>query len=85
MVITLKKIVSKTSKGRCVIIVGKNVEKKAVERNKIKRRLRAILRPLLAEERKKEQGVRVVARPGIGTTTFRALKQEVESVFDSAK
>lgn len=82
MVITLKKSISKTSKDRCVIIVGKNVEKKAVGRNKIKRRLRAILHPLLAGDRKK-QGVRIVARPGIGAVTFQALKQEVRRAFES--
>ncbi|MEK7465556.1 MAG: ribonuclease P protein component [Patescibacteria group bacterium] len=84
MVITLKKVVSKTAKNRCVIIVGKNVEKKATGRNKIKRRLRAILRPLLARQ-EKGQGVRVVVKPGATAMTFRILKQEVESSFDSAK
>lgn len=62
-------------RGQCILAVGKNIEKKATGRNKIKRRLRSILRPLLRKE--KNIGIRVLVKPGVTKLSFEELKQEV--------
>src|SRR3989344_2002038 len=53
------------------IIVGLNVSKKAVERNKVRRRIRAIMR-------NKEGKYVIIVHPGATTISFQELKQQIE-------
>ena len=53
------------------IIVGLNVSKKAVERNKVRRRIRAIMR-------NKEGKYVIIVHPGATTILFQELKQQIE-------
>lgn len=55
-----------------MIIIFKNFSKKAVERNLIKRRIRAILRPLI-----KNNDFLVFVRPAAKNLNFLMLKKEI--------
>jgi ribonuclease P protein component len=57
------------------IVIGKKNIKKSVTRNLIKRRLRAILRPYLAADKK----IVVVVGPGADILSFAELKNLIES------
>lgn len=70
--------------SRFGFIVSSKISKKAVIRNKIKRRLRAIVRqelPVL----KKGVDVVVVANSGVENKDFQAIKKELSKVFISAR
>lgn len=77
MSFVLIRAVTKTRSGRkAVVNVGKKVSPLANQRNKTKRRLRSILRPLFPLLRKK--AVVIFAKPGIQKLSFEDLKKEVE-------
>ncbi|HXF44236.1 MAG TPA: ribonuclease P protein component [Candidatus Paceibacterota bacterium] len=57
-----------------VISIGKGVARKAVTRNLLKRRIRAVMRPILKE---KEGYFSVIARPGAAEATFADIKREI--------
>ncbi len=63
---------------RLFLAVGKAVAKKAVARNLLKRRLRAIMKPLLKDE---NRDFLVIARPGAAEASFRELKNEIMKVI----
>jgi ribonuclease P protein component len=56
------------------IIIGKSVAKKAVERNRLRRRIRAIFRPLVKESGKNYV---IIAHPGSAKASFAELKEEI--------
>jgi ribonuclease P protein component len=74
----LKVKVSSVSRGNkkksVTVIVGKSVAKKAVERNRLKRRIRAIFRPLAKESGKNYV---IIAQPGSAEASFAELKEEI--------
>jgi len=59
---------------RLFLAVGAAVSKKAVIRNRLKRRLRVIMRPILKD---KNGDFLVVARPGAVNLTFTELRKEI--------
>jgi len=61
-----------------LLIVGGAVAKKAVVRNRLKRRLRAIMRPILKD---KDNDFLIIARPGAAEATFSALKEEIKKIL----
>ncbi|MDP3724969.1 MAG: ribonuclease P protein component [Nanoarchaeota archaeon] len=69
------KIQKKETGRRLTVVVGTKVSKKATERNKIRRRVRAIMR-----DKKKDEGKEyvVIAHPGAKTLSFQELKNEIE-------
>lgn len=70
---------------RFAIVVGKNLSKKAVVRNKLKRRISEIIRiRLKINEIKPVDGV-VIALPGAERMDFSGLKQAIEKIFAKAK
>ena len=61
------------------VVVSKKVAKKAVERNKIRRRIYAIVRTILQKERKK--GVYIcIVKPSAYTTSFQELKDDIKAL-----
>ncbi len=62
----------KSLKKPIMIIIFKNYSKKAVERNLIKRRIRAILRPFI-----KENDFLVLVKPEAKQLNFLQLKEEI--------
>lgn len=55
-------------------MVGKNVFKKAVERNLFKRRVRSILLPV---SKRRKTGFRVRANPSAAKLKFAEIKEEI--------
>ncbi len=72
-------VIVKKEKGKqseeMVIVVSKKVSPKATERNRVKRRIRAIL----AERCKEARGAyKVIVKPEAKNLTFKELRQEIE-------
>ena len=73
----------KERKVKIGILISKKVLKKAVERNKLKRRLREIVR---VETKKIKEGIKVVFIPLSGIDPeFKNLKDKVEKILKKAK
>jgi|YelNatPaOPRAMG01_1025707.scaffolds.fasta_scaffold40440_3 ribonuclease P protein component len=68
---------------RLGVLITKKVSKKATERNKIKRRIREIVRSNLPETAKKLDMVFIVV-PGI-KNDFQLLKEKVIKIFEKIK
>jgi len=83
-VLILKIVDNNLENPRFGFVVSQKVSKKAVVRNKIKRRLREIVRKRLPSIKKKVDGV-LIARPGIERKTFVELEKIVENLFNEAK
>lgn len=63
------------SSGKLTIVVSAKFFKKAVTRNLLKRRIRAILRPFLKEI---SSGILVRLGPGADRASFRDLREEAQ-------
>lgn len=59
-----------------VIVVGGRVSKKAVKRNLLKRRIKAILQPIAG---KSERNLIVIVKPEAAEKTYQELKEEIET------
>ncbi len=70
--------------SRFGFVVGKNFSKKAVLRNRLKRRIREIIRGRLTQIKKGIDGV-FVAKPGIEFKDFQKLEQTVVEILNKAK
>ncbi|XOB40192.1 MAG: ribonuclease P protein component [Candidatus Nealsonbacteria bacterium] len=81
LILKVKK--NKSNKIRFGFIVAQKVSKKAVVRNKIKRRLREIVRLKMEEIKKGTEGV-FITLPGIETRDFREIESIVEKLFKKA-
>ena len=66
--------------SRFGFVVGKNVSKKANIRNKIKRRLRELVRRKIKEIKGGTDGV-FIARPGLEKKDFQELEDAVDKIF----
>lgn len=82
--IVLKVLENNTKETRIGFLITKKVSKKAVVRNKLKRRLREILR---REKEKTKKGLDLIfiALPGIETRDFQSLENSVKKLFSKAK
>lgn len=72
------------NQARFGFIVSQKISKKAVLRNKLKRRLREIVRSKL-KEFKKGRDVIVMAVPGLETKDFWEIKNTINKLFKKAK
>jgi len=81
--LVLKKFLKKEGK-KFGFLISKKVLKKAVQRNRLKRRLREILREKVE---KIKEGVRIVfiALPGLEKKDFKKLKEIVEKLLKKSK
>ena len=70
--------------SRFGIVVGKKVSNKAVVRNKIKRRLREILRRKI-DRTKKGVDIILITLPGIEKQEFKDLEEKVDRIFKKAE
>lgn len=71
--------------NRFGFVVGKIVSKKAVLRNKSKRRMREIIRQIKPLIKKEGKDIILVARPGIEKKEFKEIKETVVKIFEKAK
>jgi len=67
------------SKG-FTLVLGKAVAKRATERNLLKRRIRAVLRPIVGDAR---SGFVIIVRPGANHLTFEQIKEELTRAIAS--
>lgn len=74
------------AEDRFGIIVSKRVSKKAVIRNKIKRRIRASLRTRISPLRKLKKGkdIILVATPGLEKKDFWEIEEIIKKLFERA-
>ncbi len=72
------------NQSRFAFIISKKISKKAVVRNKIKRRISEIVRERVKNLLKKIDGV-FIALPGIEKESFQSIKEEIEKIFQRAK
>lgn len=70
--------------SRFGFVVGKKFSKKAVLRNKIKRRIKKIVGNKVAQIKKGIDGVFVV-NPGLKTDSFQKIEQIVNEILNKAK
>ena len=64
------------------IIVSKKVSKKAVERNKVKRRIREIVRKI---EFKQGFDIIIITHPSAKDLSFEEIKEQIINLFKKAK
>ena len=79
----LKVIKNNLESSRFGFIVSQKISKKAVIRNKIKRRLRAIIREKIPEL-KKGLDVAIIVQPGIEKESFQSLEENIAKIFFKA-
>lgn len=79
----LKVVKSNFQKNRFAFLVSQKVSKKATIRNKIKRRLRAMVRIRLPKI-KSEFDVVLVANPGLEKKDFWELEEILDTIFQKA-
>lgn len=75
---------SNLNRARFAIIVSSKVSKKAVERNKIKRRVSEVLLQNKKILNQKIDGV-FVCLPGIQNQTFAEIKETIENILKATK
>jgi len=80
----LRFVETKKENSRVGIIVSQKVSKKAVVRNKVKRKLRAVIKLLLPETKKIFDAV-LVALPGLETKNFGEIEKTIKNLFKKAK
>ncbi len=80
----LRFVSAKIESCRFGIVVSQKISKKAAVRNKIKRRIRAVIEPLSPKINKKADIV-FLALPGLETKDFREIKETIEKLFKKAK
>jgi len=74
---------NKLKNSRFGFVVSKNFAKKSTLRNKIKRRLRELVRINLAKIKKGVDGV-LVANPGLETKDFWEIEEVINKLFKKA-
>jgi len=79
----LKHASSRLENSRCGIVVSQKVSKKATVRNKIKRRIRAVISQKLQEIKKGRDFV-FVAFPGLETDGFYEIEETVSRLLKKA-
>jgi len=80
----LKIIKNNLKVSRFGFVVSKNFSKKATLRNKIKRRLRALVKTKLTETKKGIDGV-IIAQPGLETKDFWEIEEIINKLFEKSK
>lgn len=80
----LKFVENNLGVSRFGFVASRNFSKKAVLRNKIKRRLRAIIREMLPEIKNGIDGILAVYS-GLEKKSFSEIKEAIRTVFQKAK
>ena len=80
----LKMVKNNSSQNRFGFIVGTKISKKAVLRNKLKRRLRELVRGKI-EKIKKGFDIILIAQSGLGNRDFWELEEIFTKIFRRAK
>lgn len=70
--------------SRFSFVVSRKISRKATQRNKIRRRLREIVRLKIPKIKKGIDGI-LVALPGLEKKDFLEIKETIEKIFKKAK
>lgn len=79
----LKIIGNDLKNSRFGFVIGKNFSNSAVVRNKMRRRLRELVKINLPSIKKNIDGV-IVVRPGLEITDFWELEEKIKNIFKKA-
>lgn len=82
--LVLKRIKNNLKRTRFGFIVGRKISKKATTRNKIKRRLRGLVRIRLGKV-KTGFDVVLIAQPGLENKDFWEIEEIISKLFNKAK
>ncbi len=80
----LRTVKNNLDNSRFGFIVSKKVSKKASLRNKVKRRLRDLVRGKLKKIKRGKDNL-LIASAGLETKSFRDIKESVDKLFKKAK
>lgn len=80
----IKYLENNLNNSRFAFVVSTQIDKRAVIRNKIKRRLRSIIYQKL-KEIKPGFDVLILTRPGVKNLQFQEIKEKMEEVLKKAK
>ena len=80
----LRIVSTKRKENRFGIIVSQKISKKATVRNKIKRKIRAIIKPVMPGIKQGEDIV-FVALPGLEVKDFREIEKTINKLFKKAE
>jgi ribonuclease P protein component len=82
--LVLKTLPNKSGESRFAFIVSQKFSKKAVLRNKIKRKLRELVRAKESKIKKGEDAI-IIALPGLETKDFWEIEEMLDKLFEKAK
>lgn len=77
----LRYLINGTDKTRIGFVVSKKISKLAVTRNKIKRRMRDIVR-LKKDKIKEGLSIVIVSLPSIAKLTYKEIKEDLENLLN---
>jgi len=80
----LKALPNNSNQNRFAFIVSQKLSKKANLRNKVKRRLRELVR-LKENKIKKGQDIVIIAVPGLEKKDFWEIEETIDKLFEKAK
>ena len=76
----LRYLINGTDKTRIGFVVSKKISKLAVERNKVKRRMREIIR-LKKKDIKEGLSIVIISLPSIKGTTYQEMEEDLENLL----
>ncbi len=82
-IVSLKFIPNQLDHNRFGIIVGLKVDRRAVVRNKVKRRLRSVIRSLFPVM-KTSFDIILIAKPFIVGEDYQTIKEKIEKLFNKS-
>jgi ribonuclease P protein component len=82
--LVLKFVVNEDGRPRVGIVVSKKISKKAVVRNKVRRRLQAAVKAEMIKIKKGADMI-LLALPGIEAKNFQEIAEEITRLFKKAK
>lgn len=80
----LKFLKNRSKEKKFSVLVSKKISKKATQRNKIKRRLRELIRIKLERIKEGIKGI-LITQPGIEKKNFHQIEEILEKLFKKAK
>ncbi|GEM_PF-5047163 len=77
-----KEATKERERAAFLVVVGKNIFSRAVDRNMLKRRMRAVARELGFIKNNKNMKIKVIARPGSEKLSYAEIRQALKTNLD---
>ncbi|MFH1582335.1 MAG: ribonuclease P protein component [bacterium] len=81
----LKILKTNLDASRFAFVISQKVSKKANIRNKLRRRLKAIIQNLLEEKKNRSRDILIIALPGAEKKEYKELESMVKKIFGKLK